>query len=580
MTNKERSKRGLTTNSSCPHCSNIEETVEHILQKCKKIKGVLRHFKDRVSDHTPIHDFKTWLVNNMKDESKGTEFGIICWCIWKQRNEEAMDEKTFSGVGLIKRIESCFSINTNVVANVASIEQGTRTIRERRKVEVNLDSTTAVSILKGEGDPNNRHDILILQAKELLRRDWIVKINHVYRECNYAADILACKGHEVPFGTHHLDTCDPNLMYWLNYDVRETSQERDVLRKSALTLESESSISGKSSQLELLESQILQGSLLFQRSDTHRDLSGVHSGILTEHKNEVWFVQFSNNGEYLASSSSDCTAIVWKVMEDGQLAFKHVLSSHHKPVSLVAWSPDDTRLLTCGNGEVLKLWDVETGTCLSTFGGHGFIVSSCAWFPDSKQLVCGSSEPGKGIYVWDCDGKEIKSWKGRRMPKVSDLAVTPDGEHLIVVSDKEIRKFNVETSTEQLILEAHSITSLSVSTNGDYFIVNLNSQEIHLWDVACKWDKPLRFVGHKQDKYVIRSCFGGLNSSFIASGSEDSQVYIWNRRDPKPIEILSGHLMTVNCVSWNPRRHRMLASASDDGTVRIWGPSKLNSHSK
>ncbi|CAN0897739.1 WD repeat-containing protein WDS homolog [Linum grandiflorum] len=34
--------------------------------------------------------------------------------------------------------------------------------------------------------------------------------------------------------------------------------------------------------------------------------------ILTEHKNEVWYVQFSNNGEYLASSSSDCTAIVWK----------------------------------------------------------------------------------------------------------------------------------------------------------------------------------------------------------------------------------------------------------------------------
>lgn len=35
--------------------------------------------------------------------------------------------------------------------------------------------------------------------------------------------------------------------------------------------------------------------------------------ILTDHKNEVWFVQFSNNGEYLASSSSDCTAIIWKV---------------------------------------------------------------------------------------------------------------------------------------------------------------------------------------------------------------------------------------------------------------------------
>lgn len=36
--------------------------------------------------------------------------------------------------------------------------------------------------------------------------------------------------------------------------------------------------------------------------------------ILTEHKNEVWFVQFSNSGKYLASSSSDCTAIIWEVL--------------------------------------------------------------------------------------------------------------------------------------------------------------------------------------------------------------------------------------------------------------------------
>lgn len=36
--------------------------------------------------------------------------------------------------------------------------------------------------------------------------------------------------------------------------------------------------------------------------------------ILTQHENEVWFVQFSHNGKYLASSSSDCTAIIWMVL--------------------------------------------------------------------------------------------------------------------------------------------------------------------------------------------------------------------------------------------------------------------------
>lgn len=265
------------------------------------------------------------------------------------------------------------------------------------------------------------------------------------------------------------------------------------------------------------------------------------------------------------------------MQDDNKVSLKHLLRSHQNPVSFVAWSPDDTMLLTCGNLEVLKLWDVETGTCKHTFGNDGFIVSSCAWFPESKRIVCGSSVPEKGIYMWDCDGNEIKAWKGMRMPKVLDLAVTADGERLIsILSDKEIRILNLATNAERVISEKHSITSLSTSRDSKFLIVNLNSQEIHVWDIAGKGSEPFQYTGHMQQKYVIRSCFGGLNSMFIASGSEDSKVYIWNRRCSYPIEVLSGHLKTVNCVSWNPRKPQMLASASDDQTIRIWGPSRMS----
>lgn len=54
----------------------------------------------------------------------------------------------------------------------------------------------------------------------------------------------------------------------------------------------------------------------------------------------------------------------------------------------------------------------------------------------------------------------------------------------------------------------------------------------------------------------------------------DNKVYVYNIRKETPIAVLTGHTRTVNCVAWNPRYPEMLASASDDLTVRIWGPVK------
>lgn len=55
--------------------------------------------------------------------------------------------------------------------------------------------------------------------------------------------------------------------------------------------------------------------------------------------------------------------------------------------------------------------------------------------------------------------------------------------------------------------------------------------------------------------------------------SSDHKVYIWHRRGELPIAELTGHTRTVNCVSWNPTIPGLMASASDDGTVRVWGPA-------
>ncbi|XP_031729684.1 WD repeat-containing protein 26-like isoform X1 [Anarrhichthys ocellatus] len=122
------------------------------------------------------------------------------------------------------------------------------------------------------------------------------------------------------------------------------------------------------------------------------------------------------------------------------------------------------------------------------------------------------------------------------------------------------------------VQEDHPIMSFTVSKNGRLALLNVATQGVHLWDLQ---DRVLvrKYQGVTQGFYTIHSCFGGHNEDFIASGSEDHKVYIWHRRSELPIAELTGHTRTVNCVSWNPVLPGLLASASDDGTVRIWGPA-------
>ncbi len=70
--------------------------------------------------------------------------------------------------------------------------------------------------------------------------------------------------------------------------------------------------------------------------------------ILDNHRDEVWHVQFSHSGTMLASASKDTTALIWRVDSLGEPILMHTLAGHEKAVAFLTWSPDDSRILTCG----------------------------------------------------------------------------------------------------------------------------------------------------------------------------------------------------------------------------------------
>ncbi|KAK9411981.1 WD repeat-containing protein 26 [Crotalus adamanteus] len=295
--------------------------------------------------------------------------------------------------------------------------------------------------------------------------------------------------------------------------------------------------------------------------------------ILTEHCNEVWFCKFANDGTKLATGSKDTTVIIWQVDPDThQLKLLKTLEGHAYGVSYIAWSPDDNYLVACGPDDCseLWLWNVQTGELRTKMSqSHEDSLTSVAWNPDGKRFVTGGQR-GQ-FYQCDLDGNLLDSWEGVR---VQCLWCLSDGK-TVLASDthQRIRGYNFEDLTDRnIVQEDHPIMSFTISKNGRLALLNVATQGVHLWDLQ---DRVLvrKYQGVTQGFYTIHSCFGGHNEDFIASGSEDHKVYIWHKRSELPIAELTGHTRTVNCVSWNPQIPSMMASASDDGTVRIWGPS-------
>ncbi|KAI0071759.1 WD40 repeat-like protein, partial [Panus rudis PR-1116 ss-1] len=349
----------------------------------------------------------------------------------------------------------------------------------------------------------------------------------------------------------------------------------------------------------------------------------VTTTILEGHSDEVWNLQWSHSGNYLATAGSDKTAIIWRVGSESdpytrEYHTHHILREHPFPVGCVAWSPDDSILLTAAEN-FIKMWNTRTGVCMNDLNVHTDVVTALEWLPNGSGFISGGLD-GK-IVVWDADGKPRNDW-GRTPIRVTDLAITPDYTRLVAVgmynvpstpsnpppppsdgatgtgsgsgsganatagaathgsgsSGSETRVIVYQLATKQIEASLHmegELTSVKVSEDSRYALINRASKvspnaELQLWDLD-EQRMVRKYTGHQQSQHVIRSCFGGVDGSFVASGSEDGKVYVWHRDTGDLLEVLAGHGEgSVNSVAWNPRNEKMFASCSDDKTIRIW----------
>ncbi|VAH29921.1 unnamed protein product [Triticum turgidum subsp. durum] len=116
-----------------------------------------------------------------------------------------------------------------------------------------------------------------------------------------------------------------------------------------------------------------------------------------EHTKEIYTIRWSPTGPgtnnpnqqlLLASASFDSSIKLWEV-EQGHLLYS--LAGHRQPVYSVAFSPDGEYLASGSLDQSLHIWSVKEGRILKTFRGSGGIFEVCWNKEGSKIAACFSN---------------------------------------------------------------------------------------------------------------------------------------------------------------------------------------------
>jgi WD40 repeat protein len=238
----------------------------------------------------------------------------------------------------------------------------------------------------------------------------------------------------------------------------------------------------------------------------------------------AWITGFavSNNGKYIATSSVDFTIKIWDYRTRKEL---RVLKGHEGSVNTVCFSPDDKLLLSGGNDATVKLWELNTGQCISSLDTMFYrTINDLCFSPDGK-LVAGCSS--NGVCVFDLKTK--KKLLNFRLDGVGrKIRFFPNGKKLATIeSDSSFSVWSIKDSAEYLVKESFhynhgDIKDFFITRDGKFTInaVNTTIKNIRMHLVGGM--DTFRFAGHTKPPLAV--CAGENNDVFYSLSEADNPL--------------------------------------------------------
>ena len=284
---------------------------------------------------------------------------------------------------------------------------------------------------------------------------------------------------------------------------------------------------------------------------------------ITGHKGAVTSVAYSPDGKFVLSGGEDETLKLWDVANGKEV---RTFTGHRGPVTSVAFSPDGNAAVSGSGDSTLRLWDVASGRVLHATENLGWKVTSVAFSPDGKLVASGSDD--NQVKLWALPGVALgRSLTGHGW-RVTSVAFSPDGNFSLSGSeDDSLKLWDVSKGQEVRSFRngLADVTCVAFSPDGRFGLSGSRDKAVKLWNLTTGHEVE-QFNGHSQP---VRSVAFTHDGRFAVSASEDGTIKLWDVATGKEFRTFAGHTAAVTGVAVSPDGHH-LASSGADGTVRIW----------
>ncbi|DAZ99185.1 TPA: hypothetical protein N0F65_008218 [Lagenidium giganteum] len=212
-----------------------------------------------------------------------------------------------------------------------------------------------------------------------------------------------------------------------------------------------------------------------------------HTGVYTGGKVDV----FHRNGNaFIACMLHDDVAILDATTGELQRTLQQDIEDEEQRESFVVFAvrPGHNQLVTAGRNLLLRLWDLDTFTCLRTIKAHDTPVLAMDFDPSGTLLATGGSD--RTVKVFDIE-KGFCTHNFRRHSGIVTLVkFHPDGKRLQLVScsdDSTVRVWDLYSQKELACIQDHMspATCVAFSNDGYTLLTSGRDKVVNFWDLRA-----------------------------------------------------------------------------------------------